>query len=97
MLLFLVALALALAVAAVVIARHGGRWSVLLPRPRRQRRPVWVPTVQHRELPRPQDGRAQSDAGEALPRGFDVGPGDHELSALSCQLSADVMGNRIDD
>ena len=68
MLLFLVALALALAVAAVVIARHGGRWSILLPRPRRQRRPVWVPTVQHRELPRPQDdptigwARPQPDA-----------------------------------
>lgn len=53
-LLFLVGLALALAVAAVVIAHRGGHWPVLLPR-QRQRKRIWVPTVQHRELPRPQD------------------------------------------
>jgi hypothetical protein len=54
-LLILVAVALALAVAAVVIARRGGHWPTVLMRPRRQRKLVWMPTVQHRELPPPQD------------------------------------------
>ena len=65
-LLFLVALALA--VAAVVIARHGGRWPTVLLRQRRQRKLIWMPTVQHRELPPPHDdptvgwARPQADA-----------------------------------
>lgn len=68
MLLVLVALALALAVIAVVVARHGGPWPTLLLRQRRKRKPIWMPTVQHRELPPPPDdptvgwARPQADA-----------------------------------
>ena len=64
----LVLAALALAVVAVVIARRGGRWPTLLMRPRRPRKLIWVPTVQHRELPPPQEdpvvgwARPQADA-----------------------------------
>jgi hypothetical protein len=67
-LLLLLAVALALAVVTVVIARRGGRWPTLLMRPRRPRKLIWMPTVQHRELPPPKDdpavawARPQADA-----------------------------------